>query len=698
MEVLGASLRWLQLCAGLSLVGMFAIQWLAGEGRSPAVARWRAGLQAASLWLVALLLVCVTGLLMVKAASITGRADAAFDWTELKRIVQQTRFGQVWIARQVLSLALLSILAGRVHVVGRIGERGFDAWVTGLCALHLALAVLVGHGAATEPIWLAGAGHVLHLLAAAVWAGALPAVIYGLGLAVRSEHEADRDYFADALGRFSVLAGASVLVVVLSGSIIGYLQFGAPTSWPGGADGWLGGLFAVIERVLAPLLGTSYGLQVLAKALLLVPVLLFAARVRFVHMPRFGSGIANRRQAMRSAVRWIALELGVVTIVLAFAASVTGTLPAAHDRIVWWLPVRWSVAATWDQPGVAASVTIAALLMAASLFVAGRSWWRARHRSSPPAVRRNWIAGLTFVVGVLTCVYALSVPAYPDTFRRTETAYKAVSIARGTELYQQHCVACHGVGGRGDGPLGARLKVETANLTEPHTALHTAGDIFWWLTHGKPEGGMPGFEAKTSIEERWDLVNFLRAFSAGHQARLLSARVVPNRPWLGAPDFDFGTEAGVAGALKNYRDKQAVLLVFYSLPDAAARLHQLADAYAKLRASNVEVIAVPLTAVSGPPPAGLPFPTVKDGASEAAATYLLLRRTLSDAGLTVLGDAPAHLEFLIDRFGYVRARWLTDDVGKSAAEDWLDMAHFLRQADLLDREGRILPSPDEHVH
>jgi putative copper resistance protein D len=71
---------------------------------------------------------------------------------------------------------------------------------------------------------------------------------------------------------------------------------------------------------------------------------------------------------------------------------------------------------------------------------------------------------------------------------------------------------------------------------------------------------------------------------------------------------------------------------------------------------------------------------------------------LSDAGSTILGEAPAHLEFLIDRFGYARARWLTNDLGGSAAEDWLDMAHLLHQVDLLNREGRILPSPDEHVH
>jgi putative copper resistance protein D len=308
------------------------------------------------------------------------------------------------------------------------------------------------------------------------------------------------------------------------------------------------------------------------------------------------------------------------------------------------------------------------------------------------------MAAVTMLGGLALSLPALTVDAYPDTYRRTDTAYAAVSVARGAELYGQHCVACHGAGGRGDGPAAARLHKPPANLTEPHTALHTAGDIFWWLTHGKPAGGMPGFESKMSVEERWDMVNFLRAFSAGFQARILTPSVVPGKPWLAPPDFDFVTTVGTSAALKDYRERQAVLLVFYALPLSQARLDQLASSYAELRTRNTELLAIPLPDTRGLPPVALPYPQVSDGAHGAAMAYLLLRRTLSDPGRSVLGEPPPHLEFLIDRFGYARARWLPANTVDTQGGDWRDMDFLMSQIDLINAEPRLLPSPDDHVH
>ena len=36
---------------------------------------------------------------------------------------------------------------------------------------------------------------------------------------------------------------------------------------------------------------------------------------------------------------------------------------------------------------------------------------------------------------------------------------------RGPDLFRAHCAACHGLDGKGDGPVGAALKVRPANLT-----------------------------------------------------------------------------------------------------------------------------------------------------------------------------------------------------------------------------------------
>jgi len=40
------------------------------------------------------------------------------------------------------------------------------------------------------------------------------------------------------------------------------------------------------------------------------------------------------------------------------------------------------------------------------------------------------------------------------------------TVAWGKDLFQTHCVACHGLSGKGDGPVGATLKVPPTDLTQ----------------------------------------------------------------------------------------------------------------------------------------------------------------------------------------------------------------------------------------
>jgi putative copper resistance protein D len=242
-----------------------------------------------------------------------------------------------------------------------------------------------------------------------------------------------------------------------------------------------------------------------------------------------------------------------------------------------------------------------------------------------------------------------------------------------------------------DGEEAKTLPLRPADLTEPHTALHTAGDIFWWLTHGKPPGSMPGFRAALSEDDRWDLINFVRTLSAGYQARIIGERVVPERPWLPAVDFGYTTAEGETASLKDFRGRGAVLLVFFRGTASQARMAQLGRMHQQLRAAGVEVLAVPIDDAGAR--SGLPLPVVTEGAEETVRTYALLRRTLSNADPRDERPLPEHMELLIDRFGYVRARWIP-----GAGEGWRDAAVLLQQAALLAREKQILPPPEDHVH
>ena len=149
----------------------------------------------------------------------------------------------------------------------------------------------------------------------------------------------------------------------------------------------------------------------------------------------------------------------------------------------------------------------------------------------------------------------------------------------------------------------------------------------------------------------------LRALSAAHQARRLSERVEPNRPWLAAPDFSYTLGQDSGHALKDARRKRAVLLVFFYLAGVGgARIEELTRQRGALQAAGAELLALPLNpeALRGTNPIKLPL--VGDGQVEIAATYSLFRRSLTTRSNTE--PPPTHLEFLIDRSGYLRARWI----------------------------------------
>jgi putative copper resistance protein D len=290
---------------------------------------------------------------------------------------------------------------------------------------------------------------------------------------------------------------------------------------------------------------------------------------------------------------------------------------------------------------------------------------------------------------------ALAIDAYPTTYVRPAVPYQALSIANGLHLYQEHCVVCHGVGGYGDGPAAAALNPRPANLTAKHAAHHTAGDLFWWLTYGMQGKAMPGFRDRLTEEERWDLINFLRTLAATEQSRTLGPRLDPESS-LVAPDFSYVTAAGDEQTLKEHRGRTIVLLVFFRLPDSQARLAQLHDLVPHLQRLGTTVLAVPLhpdSDMAQDLDNALRASIVTDGAAEAAITYTLFRKSLTPSRRLLLAPLPSHLEFLIDRQGYIRSRWLP-----SSKPGWAEDQALIATIEQLNQEKPRAPAPDEHVH
>jgi putative copper resistance protein D len=284
------------------------------------------------------------------------------------------------------------------------------------------------------------------------------------------------------------------------------------------------------------------------------------------------------------------------------------------------------------------------------------------------------------------------VEAFPTSFMHSPIRYGALSVARGLPLYAENCVLCHGPYGYGDGPAAASLPIKPADLTGAHLFHHGEGTLFWWVSHGIAGTPMPAFADKLSESQRWDLLNFLRAQADAEHANAMSA---DSSGWADvvAPDFAFQIGHAAQETLKQQRGRFIVLLVLLSDPGSSQRLHALDAAMPQLERAGVRVIAVSLAKdgeASGKTELELPHLSIAETDTATIAAYGLFRRTASVEGVPPM---PTHMEFLIDRAGYLRYRW-----SPAYGAGWSHIAALVTRIDSLNREPPRPPAPEGHVH
>jgi len=382
---------------------------------------------------------------------------------------------------------------------------------------------------------------------------------------------------------------------------------------------------------------------------------------------------------MRRLARFVTVEAILALGLLAVVTVLNVTPPGRHEQPAWHFSFRLAPRTVTDTQARTLALVGSQLLVLGVVAAVAAA-----------LMRRRWLPllGVAFLLGGVGAGLALppiTVDAYPTTYRRPDVAYTAASIAAGATLYAEHCARCHGPDGRGDGPVASGLPRPPADLRAPHTAHHTAGDLYWWITNGIPAAGMPPFGARMGDEERWDLVNVVRALGDAEAARGLRGAIDPGRARIVAPDFTYAVGPGIAHTLREHRGRRIVTLVIYSLPASRPRLTELAVAYPTLSTLGVEVIAVPVDAAPDALHAlGLPtpalFPVVTDGATDILRAYALFGATASP-----------HAELLIDRQGYLRARWLSDGTSPT-------LNTVLAEIQELNAEKELAPLPPEHVH
>jgi copper transport protein len=204
--------------------------------------------------------------------------------------VLHSRFGQAWGIRAGIAiwLAGFALLGSPLR------------WVTAGVAFALVPTTSLAAHAEAD-----GTGTVVvdlvHVTAAALWAGGLMFVM----LALLLERRGSRWGLAALLvPRFSAVAFVSVAVLVSAGVLNAYLEL---RSWDA-------------------LLHTSYGQLVLAKAALVVPILVLGAYNRQFSVPALGSGAATPLQ-QRRFVRGASAELVILAAILAVTAALVAEPP-----------------------------------------------------------------------------------------------------------------------------------------------------------------------------------------------------------------------------------------------------------------------------------------------------------------------------------------------------------------------------------
>jgi copper transport protein len=323
-------LRWLVLASVLAMVGGLAFDLivvgpvLSGMQNQAAIRNLGDRLMSRSLkltWTAILVFVGASVLQLLVQSALIHEVSVGVSLMEAAgpsvwSTLGETAWGELWLWRMFLTLVFaVAAVAMTIHSVRQsrplaIAGAGTTLVRTGVRVLALAIGggilwtlSLTSHGAATTGIRTAAlVSDFVHLAAAAVWVGALfhlflaiPPVVRGLSPRQR------RDTLARLVPRFSLVAGLSVAVLLVTGTFNSWAQVTTPEA-----------------------LQTPYGQALILKVVLVGALLLFGA----LNLVWVRPGLARREGRERWLKRFVSAEVVLAILVLGSVGLLTSLEPA----------------------------------------------------------------------------------------------------------------------------------------------------------------------------------------------------------------------------------------------------------------------------------------------------------------------------------------------------------------------------------
>lgn len=152
------------------------------------------------------------------------------------------------------------------------------------------------------------------------------------------------------------------------------------------------------------------------------------------------------------------------------------------------------------------------------------------------------LAAAALVIGMRSMAQTARFHNAPEAAAQSKDPYagQRQAVETGAQLYANHCSACHGLKAQGTGNVPALASGPTQSATD--------GELFWYITRGDVNNGMPSW-ASMPAPQRWQIVTFLKALGNSSAdpisipARQSASPSKSNAPPPKAPFTDYRFEA-----------------------------------------------------------------------------------------------------------------------------------------------------------